>query len=89
MMRALAPLSLTLALAACVQTAPQGSGGQGVGAKRGGVSVPVDGTTLAQDQGAAARKQAEALCAAQGLRLKPSIYDRYQAGQWHYREGCQ
>jgi hypothetical protein len=43
---------------------------------------------FANDEGAAARKQAEATCAARGQRLQSSIYDRYEAGAWVFVEGC-
>lgn len=38
--------------------------------------------------GAAARREAEALCAAGGQRLQTSIRDRFAAGTWEFVEGC-
>ncbi|MFN4158539.1 MAG: hypothetical protein ACK4GO_09075 [Gemmobacter sp.] len=37
-------------------------------------------------QGADARRAADAACGARGVRV--SIYDRYQAGDWVFPEGC-
>ena len=43
---------------------------------------------FANDEGAAARKLAEASCVSRGQRLQSSIYDRYEAGAWVFVEGC-
>ncbi len=43
---------------------------------------------FANFEGAAARRLAEAACAARGQRLQSSIYDRYDAGAWVFVEGC-
>jgi len=73
------PLILTATLAGCVAqaTAPQPG--------RGAVQV---GDSYGFADGAAARRQAEALCAARGARLSPSIRDRFAAGTWIFVEGC-
>lgn len=81
-----AALSLTLALGACVQTAPTGAV-QGAAAPMP-LRVTNNGAPFQMFEGAAARKQAEAECAGQGKRLRPSIYDRFDAGAWVYVEGC-
>ncbi|MDO9637384.1 MAG: hypothetical protein Q7J44_02460 [Pseudotabrizicola sp.] len=81
-----AALSLTLALGACVQPAPQGAG-QGT-AVREPLRVTNNGQPFRLYEGAAARRVADATCAAQGRRLRPSIYDRFDAGAWVYVEGC-
>jgi hypothetical protein len=47
-----------------------------------------NGAPFANHEGAAARRQAEAECAALGRSLRPSIYDRYEAGAWVYPGGC-
>jgi len=79
-----AALTLCIAASGCVQTAP--SGGGAVAAAP--LTVARQGAPYANWEGAAARKQAEAECAARGQTLRPSIYDRYQAGAWVYPEGC-
>ena len=79
-----AALTLCIAAPGCMQTAP--SGGGVVAAAP--LVVTRDGAPYANWEGAAARKQAEAECAALGRNLRPSIYDRYQAGAWVYAEGC-
>lgn len=86
MMTARAALSMTLALGACVQTVPQGTG-QGAAA-RSPLRVTQAGLPFQMYDGAAARRVAEASCAEQGKRLRPSIYDRFDAGTWVYVEGC-
>lgn len=77
-------MTLALAASACVQPAPQATGQ--------GVAVPLrvtnGGLPFAFDQGAAARKAADAACAGQGKRLRPSIYDRFEGGVWVYPGGC-
>lgn len=50
--------------------------------------MPEGGGAYANWDGAAARRQADAICAARGQRLRPSIYDRFEAGAWVYVEGC-
>ncbi|MFN3846123.1 MAG: hypothetical protein ACK4RZ_09940 [Paracoccaceae bacterium] len=81
-----AALSLTLALGACVQPAPKAAGP--------GAAAPVPlrvsngGQPFRMDEGASARRIAAATCAAEGRRLRPSIYDRFDAGVWVYVEGC-
>jgi hypothetical protein len=84
-----AALSLTLVLGACVQPVPQGAGQGGVAPK---VSEPLrvtnGGQPFRQYEGAAPRRVAEATCAAQGRRLRPSIYDRFEGGTWVYVGGC-
>ena len=89
-MRVPAALSLTLALGACVQPVPQGTGqGMGAGAaSTGPLRVTNSGAPFQMFEGAAARRMAEAECARQGKRLRPSIYDRFEAGTWVYVGGC-
>lgn len=41
---------------------------------------------LAQWQGADAKRRADAECGPRGVR--PSVYDRYEAGVWVFVEGC-
>lgn len=89
MIKPVASLLLTmLALGACVPSVPVTAAPAGMSAMRGPLAVTNNGAAFRADQGAAARKMAEAACAAQDLRLQPSIYDRFEAGSWHYREGC-
>ena len=85
-----AALSLTLALGACVTPVPQGTGqGMGAaGASTGPLRVTNSGAPFQMHEGAAARRMAEQVCAGQGRRLRPSIYDRFEAGAWVYVEGC-
>lgn len=87
-MRVAVAMSLTLALGACVSQAPTGPA-QGMVAP---VAAPLRVTKAGQPfqayEGAAARRVAEAECNAQGRRLQPSIYDRFEAGAWVYVEGC-
>ncbi len=85
MKRVAAALTLCTMASACVQTAaPQVRGQASVAPLR----VTNNGTAFAMDEGAAARRVAEATCAARGQRLRPSIYDRFEAGAWVYVEGC-
>ena len=79
-----AAFTLTLALGACVQPAPQGAG-QGTAAP---LRVTNNGQPFGMHEGAAARRVADATCAAQGRRLRPGIYDRFEAGAWVYVGGC-
>ncbi|WP_146036501.1 hypothetical protein [Pseudotabrizicola formosa] len=81
-----AALSLTLALGACVQPAPQGTG-QGAVAPMP-LRVTNNGQPFGMHEGAAARRVADATCAAEGRRLRPGIYDRFEAGTWVYVGGC-
>ena len=78
-----AALTLCLAASGCVQTAPEGAA-----VAAAPLTVMRAGAPNANWEGAAARKQAEAECAARGQSLRPSIYDRYQGGAWVYVEGC-
>lgn len=50
--------------------------------------VTREGAPFANHEGAAARRQGVAICAAQGRRLVSTIYDRYEAGAWVFVEGC-
>jgi hypothetical protein len=79
-----AALTLCMTASGCVQTAPAG----GVAVTAGPLRVTNNGTPFANYDGAAARRQAEAECAALGRSLRPSIYDRYEAGAWVYPGGC-
>ena len=40
------------------------------------------------DEGAPARKLAEAECAFRGQSLRTSVYDRFEAGAWVFDGGC-
>ncbi|MFN3280917.1 MAG: hypothetical protein ACK40I_04525 [Tabrizicola sp.] len=75
-------LSVTLAQAACVATAPV------VPAARGAVRVTNEGQPFRMWEGALARKAADAQCGPRGVRV--SIYDRFDpaTGEWVYPEGC-
>jgi hypothetical protein len=75
-------LSLTLAQAACVATAPAGSPSQEP------VRVTNGGQPWQMWEGAAARKAADAKCGSRGVRS--TIYDRYDrsTGEWVYPGGC-
>lgn len=86
-MRMAAALSLTLALGACVQPAPNGAG-QGAAATPAPLRVSNGGQPFAMSEGAAARKAAEAACASGGKQLRPSIYDWYDDGEWVFVGGC-
>ena len=77
-MRVAAVLSLTLA-SACVQAAPKAASP---------LRVTNGAQPFAYDDGVPARKLAEAECGRQGLRLRPSIYDRFDAGAWVFVGGC-
>lgn len=78
-----AALTLCLAAPGCVQTAPDGAA-----VAAAPLTVVRQGAPYENWEGAAARQQAEAECAARGAALRPSIYDRYQGGAWVYVEGC-
>lgn len=78
-----AALTLCLAASGCVRTAPEGAA-----VAAAPLVVTRAGMPFANWEGAAARRQAEAECAARGATLRPSIYDRYQGGAWVYPEGC-
>lgn len=78
-----AALTLCLAATGCVRTAPEGAA-----VAAAPLTVVRPAAPFANWEGAAARRQAEAECAARGQSLRPSIYDRYQAGAWVYAEGC-
>ena len=86
----MAACTLTLALGACGQPAPQGTGQAVVAAS--GSSAPLrvsnSGQPFRMDQGVAARRVADATCAAMGKRLRPGLYDRFEAGAWVYPGGC-
>ena len=82
-----AALTLCVAASGCVQTAPDGRGVVAA-APVSPLRVTKNGAPFAMYEGAAARRVAEASCAAQGRRLRPSIYDRFEAGAWVYVEGC-
>lgn len=76
-------LTLCLAASGCVRTVPEGAA-----VAAAPLVVTRDGIPFANWDGAAARRQAEAECAAQGRTLRASIYDRYQGDAWVYPEGC-
>lgn len=93
-MRSALVLSLSVPLAACVAAAPApvahraptdvaavlAPAGRGVRVTR--TAAP----PYALWDGAPARRDADALCGAKGVRS--SIYDRYEAGSWVFVEGC-
>jgi hypothetical protein len=81
-MRMAVALSVTLAQAACVATAPSAP------ASREPVRVTNNGQPFAMWEGAAARKAADVQCGAKGVRV--SIYDRFDraTGEWVYPGGC-
>lgn len=89
-MRVALPL-LSLPLAACVAASPAPKAPPAdVGAvlAQSGKSVRVTrstGVPYAMWDGAAARRDADALC---GGKVRSSIYDRYEAGTWVFVEGC-
>ena len=96
-MRLVAALGFALALGGCVQSAPKAA----VSAPKaavvasfaapplsGPLRVTDNGAAFAYDQGAAARRVAQAQCVGQGRRLASSIYDRFEAGAWVYPGGC-
>ena len=77
-MRVAAVISLTLATA-CVQTAPKATGA---------LRVTNGDRAFSYDEGAPARKLAEAQCKAQGQTLRTSVYDRFEGGAWVFVGGC-
>jgi hypothetical protein len=81
-MRVALALSVTLAHAGCVATAP------GAPAPREAVRVINNGQPFQMWEGALARQAADAQCGARGVKV--SIYDRYDraTGAWVYPEGC-
>ena len=89
-MRAALPL-LSLPLAACVAAQPAPVAPRAdVGASlvQSGKAVRVTrtaGTAYAMWDGAAARRDADALC---GGKVRSSIYDRFEGGAWVFVEGC-
>lgn len=80
-MRMALALSVTLAQAACVASAPS------VPPAREPLRVLNGGQPFQMSDGAAARKAADAVC---GGKVRTSIYDRFDAatGEWVYPEGC-
>jgi len=85
-MRIAVALSLTLAQAACVATAPAAP--TGAPAVRDPVRVTNNGQPFQMWDGAAARRVADAECGPKGV--KASIYDRFDraTGEWVYPGGC-
>ncbi len=77
-----AALTLCLAAAGCVQTAPKAA------VAVGPLRVTKNGAPFANHEGAAARQVAEAECAARGGTLRTGIYDRFEGGAWVYPGGC-
>jgi hypothetical protein len=75
-------LSLTLAQAACVATAPKAP------VASDPVRVTNGGQPFQMWEGALARRAADAQCGARGVKV--SIYDRFDraSGAWVYPEGC-
>lgn len=83
-----AAMSLTLAFGACVPSVPPGPVQGMAVSPLTPLRVTNNGQPFRQFEGAAARRVAEAECAGQGRRLRPSIYDRFEAGAWVYVGGC-
>lgn len=79
-----AAMTLALAASGCVQPATQVAGPVMVAP----LQVSNNGAPFRNDEGAAARKLADAICAGQGKRLQTSIYDRFDSGFWVYQGGC-
>lgn len=79
-----AALTLCMAAAGCVHPGVQTPGPVVAAPLR----VMNGGHPFALWEGAAARRVAEGECAAKGLRLRTSIYDRFEGGAWVYPEGC-
>lgn len=87
---------LPAALAACVAPAPLAPQVPVTRADIGAALQPVAGGGVAVTRttapayalwdGAAARRDADALCGPAGVRA--SIYDRFRAGSWIFVEGC-
>lgn len=77
-------MTLCIAASACVQTAPLGRGP----VMSAPLRVTNDGAPFAMHEGLAARRLAEGICAGQGKRLRPGIYDRFDQGAWVFVEGC-
>ncbi|MEY4697195.1 MAG: hypothetical protein RIT14_1623 [Pseudomonadota bacterium] len=77
-----AALTLCIAAAGCVRAAPEGA------AAGGPLTVVRPAAPFGYWEGAAARKQAEADCAARGSVLRTSLRDRFAAGAWVFAEGC-
>jgi len=77
-----AAVLLAVALGGCVPAVPMAP------APSGPLRVTNGGAAFANDQGAAARRVAEAACEGQGRRLKSGIYDRFESGAWVYPGGC-
>lgn len=89
MIRALPILSLPLAACVAASPAPVASRADiGASLTQSGKSVRVARSAApayAMWDGAAARRDADALC---GGKVRSSIYDRYEAGTWVFVEGC-
>lgn len=79
-----ATLTLTTALAACASPAPRAADPVMAAPLR----VSNKGLPFTMDQGAPAKRVAMDTCAAQGRALRPSIYDRFDNGEWVFVEGC-
>ena len=79
-MRMAAALSLTLGVA-CVPVVPKATAPAALRVTNGG-------QPFGMWDGAPARKVAEVECAGRGQSLRPSVYDRFEAGAWVFVEGC-
>ncbi len=79
-----AAITLCIAATGCGQPVPQASGPVAAVPLR----VTNNGAPFANYDGAAAKRVADATCAAQGRTLRTSIYDRYDSGAWVFVEGC-
>jgi hypothetical protein len=82
---------LSLPLAACVAAgpapvAPRANATASLSQAGAGVQVVrTVAPAYAMWDGAAARRDADALC---GGKVRSSIYDRYESGAWVFVEGC-
>lgn len=75
-------LTVPLAVSACTATLPE------VTPIAAPLRVTNNGVPFSYDQGAQAKRVAMDTCAAEGRVLTPSIYDRFDGGEWVFVEGC-
>lgn len=80
-MRVVATFSVAL-VTACVPVASKVSGPAAV------LRVTNGDRPFRYDEGAPARKVAEAACAAEGKQLRTGTLDRFEGGAWVYPGGC-
>ncbi|MFN3938635.1 MAG: hypothetical protein ACK4KW_13785 [Gemmobacter sp.] len=91
MRRAGIPMALGAALGACAappQALPPAPDGVVAERRADGLAIRrLDGAFHYSD-GLAARRAGQAVCAAEGRRLRHGIRDRFEAGAWIFPEGC-